>query len=100
MYEYAATAIAPRRFLTVVPSGSIFPPLANFDDKKIADSQSAPQIIPMAPASGAANPNAMAPTNVINIPSCAAAPSNISFGLEINDEKSLIAPIPRKIRGG
>jgi hypothetical protein len=30
----------------------------------------------------------------------AAAPISISFGFEINAEKSVIAPIPRKIRGG
>ena len=31
------------------------------------------------------------------IPNCAAAPINISLGFEINAEKSVIAPIPKKI---
>jgi len=48
--------MGPIKFLTVVPSASIFTPLANFDDKNIAVGPSAPPIIPIAPASGRLNP--------------------------------------------
>jgi hypothetical protein len=37
---------------------------------------------------------------VRKIPTCAAAPSSTSFGLESMVEKSVMAPIPRNIRGG
>ena len=41
-----------------------------------------------------------APKNVMNIPSCAAAPISILFGFAINGPKSVITPIPRNIIGG
>jgi len=69
-------------------------------DKNIAVGPSAPPIIPIAPASGAANPRYNAPINVAKIPICAAAPKSINLGLDINDEKSVIAPIPKKINEG
>ena len=78
----------------------IMPPFASFDDKKIAVGPSAPPIIPIAPASGILKPRYSAPMNVKNMPTCAAAPSNIRRGFDINEEKSVIAPIPRNINGG
>ena len=56
IYEYAATAIGPKRFG------------ASFDVTKIAVGPSAPPIIAIEPASLAANPRSVAPINVIKIP--------------------------------
>ena len=50
--------MGPIRFLTVVPSASRLTPFASRDERKIAVGPSAPPIIPIAPASGGANPNA------------------------------------------
>ena len=61
---------------------------------------SAPPIMAIAPASPVLNAKAIAPKKVPKIPICAAAPSNTSFGFESMVEKSVIAPIPRKISGG
>ena len=88
MYEYAEMAIAPSK------SGE------SLDVRKIAVGPSAPPIIPMAPASFGVKPKANAKQYAPKIPIWAAAPTNINFGLEISAEKSVIAPIPRKISGG
>ena len=45
-------------------------------------------------------PRRIAPRKVINTPICAAAPRRILLGFEIRGAKSVIQPIPRKIRGG
>ena len=57
-------------------------------------------MMPMAPDSAGVNPMCMATTYAPKIPICAAAPISRSLGCEISDEKSVIAPMPRKIRGG
>ncbi len=61
---------------------------------------SAPPIIPMEAASKMLNPNRILPIKVANIPNWAAAPNKIRRGLAIKVEKSVIAPIPKKIREG
>ena len=45
-------------------------------------------------------PRASAPRNVMNTPSCAAAPKRILLGLAISGPKSVIQPMPRNISGG
>ena len=57
-------------------------------------------MIPIAPACIGSKPQAKAIMYAPKIPNCAAAPISINFGLEIRAEKSVIAPIPKKIRGG
>ena len=54
----------------------------------------------MEPASAAVKPSRPATTNVKKIPPCAAAPSRKLLGFAISGEKSVIQPMPRKIRGG
>ena len=88
MYEYAATAMGPKR------SG------ASFDVTNIAVGPSAPPMIPVEAASKGLNPKAVQPKNAIKIPSCAAAPKRRLFGFAISGPKSVIAPTPRKIRQG
>ena len=67
---------------------------------------SAPPMMPMAAASGRVNDNpgirsaVSAPQKATNMPTCAAAPSSSVLGLERMGPKSVIAPIPRNIRGG
>ena len=73
---------------------------ASFDDKKIAVGPSAPPMMAMAPAWSGANPSKRATMYAPKIPNCAAAPTSINFGLAIRAEKSVIAPIPKKMRGG
>ena len=41
-----------------------------------------------------------APKNARKTPICAAAPSSKLFGLESNGPKSVIAPMPKKIKDG
>lgn len=67
---------------------------------KIAVGPSAPPIIPIDDASWGVNPNNNAPKKVIKIPIWAAAPKIMLFGLEINGPKSVVAPMPKKIRHG
>ena len=86
--EKSDTAIAPIRLG------------ASLDERKMAVGPSAPPMIPIAPACIGSNPIAKAVIYAPKIPNCAAAPTSISFGLEIRAEKSVIAPIPRKISGG
>lgn len=69
-------------------------------ERKMAVGPSAPPMMPIAPASAAVNPKASDTTYAPKIPSCAAAPIVISFGFDMRAEKSVIAPIPRKISGG
>ena len=88
IYEYAETAIAPIRWG------------ASLDERKIAVGPSAPPMIPIAPDSAGVKPRCIATIYAPKIPICAAAPISISRGCEINAEKSVIAPIPRKINGG
>ena len=88
IYEYADTAMAPMR------CG------ASCDERKIAVGPSAPPMIPIAPDSAGVNPRCMATTYAPKIPICAAAPISMSLGCEISAEKSVIAPMPRKISGG
>jgi len=70
------------------------------DERKIAVGPSAPPMMPIAPACIGSKPIANAIMYAPKIPNCAAAPINISLGFEINAEKSVIAPIPKKISGG
>jgi len=73
---------------------------ANLEDKKIAVGPSAPPIIPIAPACWGVKPIAKAPKKVRKMPICAAAPKSINLGLDIKDEKSVMAPMPKKTSGG
>ena len=73
---------------------------ASFEDRKMAVGPSAPPMIPMAPASLGMKPMDNASRYAPKIPICAAAPIRISLGCEIRAEKSVIAPMPRKISGG
>ena len=73
---------------------------ASFEERKMAVGPSAPPMIPIAPASLGANPQSSASIYAPKIPTCAAAPISISLGWEMRAEKSVIAPIPRKISGG
>ena len=57
-------------------------------------------MIPIAPACMGSNPISNAIMYAPKIPNCAAAPININFGLEMSAEKSVIAPMPKKISGG
>ena len=57
-------------------------------------------MIPMAPASEALNPKAVAVRYAPKIPNWAAAPISTIFGLDIRAEKSVMAPMPKKINGG
>jgi len=61
---------------------------------------SAPPIIAMDAASLGKNPRARALKRVKNIPIWAAAPKSISFGRASKEEKSVIAPRPRKTIDG
>ena len=88
IYEYADTAIAPIR------CG------ASLDERKMAVGPSAPPMIPIAPDSAGVKPICSAIVYAPKIPIWAAAPINISLGCDISAEKSVIAPIPRKMRGG
>ena len=73
---------------------------ASLAARKIAVGPSAPPIMPMAPASAGVKPRYSAPIKVRKMPVCAAAPSSTNRGLESMVEKSVIAPMPRKISGG
>ena len=73
---------------------------ASFELRKMAVGPSAPPMMPMAPASAGANPQARASRYAPKIPICAAAPIRISRGWDISAEKSVMAPMPRKISGG
>ena len=73
---------------------------ASLELRKMAVGPSAPPIMPIAPASAGVNPRARAMSNAPKIPTWAAAPISISRGWEMREEKSVIAPIPRKISGG
>ena len=73
---------------------------ASLDERKIAVGPSAPPMIPIAPACIGSNPIAKAVMYAPKIPNCAAAPTNISLGFEIRAEKSVIAPMPKKMSGG
>ena len=66
----------------------------------IAVGPSAPPMMAIEPASFVSNPRPNAAAKVAKIPICAAAPSNISLGLAIRYEKSVIAPIPKNTSGG
>lgn len=46
------------------------------------------------------NPNSSEVKKAVYTPSCAAAPSSRVLGLAITGPKSVMAPRPRKIRGG
>ena len=61
---------------------------------------SAPPIIPIAAASIALNPRNIAPAKATNTPNCAEAPRSRLLGLAISGAKSVIAPIPMKMRQG
>ena len=73
---------------------------ASREERKIAVGPSAPPMMPIAPACAGSNPKAREMAYAPKIPNCAAAPIRSSFGFEISAEKSVIAPMPRKIRGG
>ena len=83
-----------------------YPPLiflgigASLDERKMAVGPSAPPMIPIAPAWLGSNPMSRAMIYAPKIPNCAAAPISINLGLEISAEKSVMAPIPRKMSGG
>ena len=95
MYEYAATAMAPRR------SG------ARREVSQIAVGPSAPPMMPIALASLIPKPRSAniderprAPNRAKKMPSCAAPPSNADFGFAISGPKSVMAPTPMKIMIG
>ena len=67
---------------------------------KIAVGPSAPPIMAIAPDCDSLKPRKIAPVKVTKIPICAAAPKIRLLGLEISGPKSVIQPIPRKIKGG
>ena len=73
---------------------------ASLDERKIAVGPSAPPMIPIALACIGSNPISNAIMYAPKIPNWAAAPISISFGLEISAEKSVMAPIPKKMSGG
>ena len=82
IYEYAATIIAP-----------VYCEL-KYCATKIDVGPSAAPIIDIAAASLSWKPTTRASSNVMNIPSCAAAPKSRSLGFESNGPKSIIAPMP------
>ncbi len=73
---------------------------ASLELRKMAVGPSAPPIIPMAPASAGLNPMCSATMYAPKMPIWAAAPISSSLGCEIRAEKSVIAPIPKNIKGG
>ena len=73
---------------------------ASCDERKIDVGPSAPPMMPMDAASRSVNPRAKAPKKVAKMPSWAEAPKSTDLGLEINDEKSVSAPMPMKMSGG
>ena len=56
----------------------------SIDERNMAVGPSAPPIIPIEAASLRSNPKASEEIKVINIPSCAAAPNNISRGGKVS----------------
>ncbi len=88
IYEYAAKAIEPNRWG------------ASLEARNMEVGPSAPPIMPMEAASITLNPSRMLPMNVAKIPNCAAAPNRMRRGLAIRVLKSVIAPMPRKIKEG
>ena len=98
MYEYAATAIAPRRFgarreVSQIAVGPSAPPMMPIEAAAQSGSQpkkSAPKI--------AARPSE--PKSAKKIPNCAAPPRSAIFGFAISGPKSVIAPTPMKIMIG
>ena len=73
---------------------------ASFDERKMAVGPSAPPIMAMAPAWSGEKPIARATMYAPKIPNWAAAPISISLGLAMSAEKSVMAPMPRKMSGG
>ena len=67
---------------------------------RMAVGPSAPPMMPMEADCCASKPSRFAPKKAKNTPNCAAAPSSRLFGLEISGPKSVIAPMPMKIRQG
>ena len=93
IYEYAATATAPRSF-----GDSLLV-------RKIDVGPSAPPMIPMEAASFRSNSipifaRTRAPIRAKKMPNWAAAPSNADFGLASSGPKSVMAPTPMKISSG
>ena len=72
----------------------------SFELRKIAVGPSAPPIMAIPAACDGSKPIAKATMYAPKMPNCAAAPISISFGLASNAEKSVMAPIPRKMSGG
>jgi len=68
--------------------------------KKIDVGPSAPPMIAIDAASFGKNPKAIAANNVAQMPVCAAAPRSISLGRASSEEKSVMAPSPRKTMDG
>ncbi len=73
---------------------------ASFDDRKMAVGPSAPPMMAIAPAWSGLKPSRRATMYAPKMPNCAAAPMSMSLGLAIRAEKSVMAPMPRKISGG
>ena len=73
---------------------------ASLEERKMAVGPSAPPMIPIAPACIGSKPISNAIIYAPKIPNCAAAPISINFGLEISAEKSVMAPMPKKMSGG
>ena len=68
---------------------------------RMAVGPSAPPMIPIAAASlGSNTPEIKAKAKATKTPSCAPAPMSRDLGLEIRGVKSVMAPIPTKIRQG
>ena len=72
----------------------------SFEERKIAVGPSAPPIMAMPAAWFGSKPNRRASMYAPKIPNCAAPPINNNLGFAIKAEKSVIAPIPKKISGG
>ena len=72
----------------------------NFDERKMAVGPSAPPMIAIPAAWFGSKPNSKANIYAPKIPNCAEAPMSISLGLANRAEKSVMAPMPRKISGG
>ena len=73
---------------------------ASFAVRKMDVGPSGPPMMAMEAASLGKNPRARALNRVKKIPICAAAPRSISLGRARRDEKSIMAPRPRKTMEG
>ncbi|OPZ75091.1 MAG: hypothetical protein BWY80_00307 [Firmicutes bacterium ADurb.Bin456] len=73
---------------------------ASLEVRKIAVGPSAPPMMPMDAAWAGVKSKNRAAVRVTKIPSWAAAPNKMVLGLASRGPKSVMAPMPKKIRGG